>query len=115
MNFFFKINLIQISDSESDQRQQPSAVLLSIFSPRSNTSNPVHDPRDLFEKGGETLLARQPVFWENPRRFWKVWFRNDNENGREEGKEWAIELPEHVPSAKPQVCPGLCAWNAAAA
>lgn len=33
MNFFFKINLIQISDSESDQRQQPSAVLLSIFSP----------------------------------------------------------------------------------
>lgn len=33
MNFFFKINLIQISDSESEQRQQPSAVLLSIFSP----------------------------------------------------------------------------------
>ena len=27
------------------------------------------------------------VFWENPRRFWKVWFRNDNENGREGRKE----------------------------
>lgn len=35
--------------------------------------------------------------------------------GRKEGKEWTIELPGHVPSAKPQVCPGLCAWNAAAA
>lgn len=33
MNFFFKINLIQISDSESEQHQQPSAVLLSIFPP----------------------------------------------------------------------------------
>ena len=27
------------------------------------------------------------MFWENPRRFWKVWFRNDNENGREGRKE----------------------------
>lgn len=51
MNFFFKINLIQISDSESDQRQQllpfyyPFFPPFEYFQPRTRSTRFVRERR----------------------------------------------------------------------
>lgn len=100
MNFVSKL-IYQISDSQSDHHVALlSYFLLSIFFfffrilPTPSTIHEISSRRK-----GNIVGEGAGVFWENPRRFWKVWFRNDNEKRRKEGRKG---MDDRIARARPE-------------
>lgn len=106
MSFFSKL-IYQISDSKLTMLsttlllESYSNLILFTVIPLILFLSPVRIlpiPSTIHEilREGETLLA---VFRENPRRFWKVWFRDDNEKERKEGRKG---MDDRIARARPE-------------